>query len=447
VSGDIATSTGIKTGTKEEVISPEGKKAVKGAFVGFFVDMFDIYLPTVALAPAMIYFLPKNLPGTIVNTLYYVTLLVTLLGRPVGSVVFGHFGDKIGRRKSSLISIMGFGTVTLLMALLPGYQTMGLGAIVLLLLLRFVDGVFLGGQYSTAIPLAMEYSPKHKRGWYSGFIQSGFNIAYIIVSIITAVLLKYMPCSDMSSPYCVYGWRIPFIVGAIISIAYYFYYKNVEESKKWEKTEKVKVPMVEIFSNRQSRRDFLQVFTLTTGQSFICNAIMFSVPGILINILKMNAAVVTNVMCGVYFVTFFMYLLGGIVSQAIGRRRLFVIAGMLNLTLFPYIYYLAVKYGPQMSFIALTSALALIISMSMGGTFAHSTAYLNERFRTAVRSSGYGMAYSFGFIIPAFYSFYMLGLKSIVPYEYTAIILEMLGGALVVIGALLGPETKDVDFV
>jgi len=447
VNSEITPSTPIKTGTQEEVISPEGKKAVRGAFVGFFVDMFDIYLPTIALAPAMIYFLPKNLPGTVVNTLYYVTLLVTLLGRPVGAMVFGHFGDKIGRRKSSLISILGFGTITLLIALLPGYQSMGMGAIILLLLLRFTDGICLGGQYSTAIPLAMEYSPKHKRGWYSGFIQSGFNIAYILVSIITALLLRYMSCSDASSPYCVWGWRIPFIVGAFISIAYYFYYRNVEESKKWEKTEKVKIPLVDIFSNKESRRDFLQVFTLTTGQSFICNAIMFSVPGILINILKMNASVVTNVMCGVYFVTFFAYLAGGMISQAIGRRRLFVITGILNLTLFPYVYYYAVAHGPQMSFIALTAALALVISLSMGGTFAHSTAYLNERFRTAVRSSGYGMAYSFGFIIPAFYAFYMLGLKSIVPYEYTAIILEMIGGALVVIGALLGPETKDIDFV
>ena len=163
--------------------------------------MFDIYLPIVVLAPALIYFVPPDLDTTTTAVVSGTIFAATLLGRPVGSVIFGHFADSIGRKRTTIISVSGFGVITLLMALLPGYEQWGLAAVILLIVLRLVDGVFLGGEYTSANPLAMEYSPKEKRGLYAGIIQSGYPLAFAAISAITAVLLFLLPADGLNSPY------------------------------------------------------------------------------------------------------------------------------------------------------------------------------------------------------------------------------------------------------
>ena len=141
---------------QQESLNPRAKHAIRGAWFGFFVDMFDIYLPIVVLAPAIIYFVAPEM-GTVEKSVVSGSIFAaTLLGRPIGSVIFGHFADSIGRRRTTIISVTGFGVVTLLMALLPGYQQWGIAAVILLLVLCLVDGVFLGGGDTSANPLAME---------------------------------------------------------------------------------------------------------------------------------------------------------------------------------------------------------------------------------------------------------------------------------------------------
>jgi MFS family permease len=167
-----------------EPMTAEARSTIWGAFMGFFVDMYDVYLPIVALTPALIYFQPKGLPAAAATTVFYVVFAVTLIGRPIGSFIFGHLGDKIGRRKTTMIAVTGFAVVTLLIALLPGYQAIGMAALALLVLLRLIDGVFLGGEYTAASPLAMEYCPKPKRGFYSAVIQAGYPIAYVAISLL-----------------------------------------------------------------------------------------------------------------------------------------------------------------------------------------------------------------------------------------------------------------------
>ena len=137
-----------------------GQRALRAAFVGFFVDMFDMYLPIVVLGPAMSYFQPATLSPALKSTLYYSVFALSLVGRPVGATLFGHFGDKLGRRWVTIISMGGFAVVTLLIGLLPGYESWGIASIVILTLLRFVDGVFLGGEYTGAIPWPWSVRPR-----------------------------------------------------------------------------------------------------------------------------------------------------------------------------------------------------------------------------------------------------------------------------------------------
>ena len=147
-------------------LSPRARHAVRGAWMGFFVDMFDIYLPIVVLAPAIIYFVSPQMNEATTAIVNGSIFAATLLGRPIGAFIFGHLGDTIGRRRTTIIAVSGFGVATLLIAFLPGYAQWGIAAAVVFILLRFIDGIFLGGEYTAASPLAMEYSPKEKRGFF-----------------------------------------------------------------------------------------------------------------------------------------------------------------------------------------------------------------------------------------------------------------------------------------
>ena len=139
---------------------PRARHAVRGAWMGFFVDMFDIYLPIVVLAPAIIYFVSPQMNEATTAIVNGSIFAATLLGRPIGAFIFGHLGDTIGRRRTTIIAVSGFGVATLLIAFLPGYAQWGIAAAAVFIVLRFIDGIFLGGQYTAASPLAMEYSQR-----------------------------------------------------------------------------------------------------------------------------------------------------------------------------------------------------------------------------------------------------------------------------------------------
>ena len=125
-------------------LSPEARRTIIAGCIGFAVDFFDIYLPVLAMLPVIDYFEPKGLSPAASTTIYFFTFAATLLGRPCGAVIFGHWADRIGRRRTTMISIAGFGTFTFLIACLPGYEAIGIWSLALLILLRFIDGVFMG---------------------------------------------------------------------------------------------------------------------------------------------------------------------------------------------------------------------------------------------------------------------------------------------------------------
>jgi MFS family permease len=425
---------------------PEGiRRTVWGAFWSLLIDMYDIYLPVVALAPAIVYFEPKNLPASTTATLFYLVFAATLVGRPLGAFIFGHLGDRWGRKVTTMIAISGFGIATLLIALLPGYQQWGLAAMYVLTLLRFIDGIFLGGQYTAAIPLAMEYAPKAKRGLYGGAIQSAFPLAYVLISLFTSLVFVFSPPGTASAPYVQWGWRIPFLVGALGSaIVVWFYSRSVPESELWRQSPKTRSPLRELFSG-ESFRNLAQVFILQSGAWFLVNSVISTLPAVLITVLKLPSVTVTHELLVAYVVLAAGFVTAGAVSQIVGRRRLYAIMGLLSAVVAPVLYYLIVA-APKVGFGAQTvlASVLLLITIGMWGMVV---SYISERFRTSVRSAGYGIGYSLAVIIPSFYSFYMLGLAHFMPYAYTQIVLVVIGGILVLVGALMGPETKDIDFV
>ncbi|HEX7081014.1 MAG TPA: MFS transporter [Gammaproteobacteria bacterium] len=436
-------STSATAVAAADTMPPEGRKALLGAWVGFFVDMFDIYLPVVALAPAAAYFQASDVsPGTaaIISAMIFAA---TLIGRPVGAFVFGHLGDKIGRRRTTIIAVTGFGVTTLLIAALPGYQALGLTAIVLLVVLRFIDGIFLGGEYTSATPLALEYSPKQKRGLFGAFIMTGYPLAYCAIALLTFGLLAVLPAGDLDSPYVQWGWRIPFLFGAALAFGFVIWYaKHVKESVAWENAPKTQAPLVELFRG-QNRRNFFQVFTLMSGVWLGLNMVSAVLPRLLADPVGLSDTQVTVVLIISYAVLALGYIGAGVLSQEIGRRPFFLLAGAATAILAPLLYWIIVgRVVTSLAGIVLLTIVLNVIVLAMWGVV---TTYINERFHVGIRASGYGVGYSLAVVIPAFYAFYQAGLSSMMPLEYTPLVLLVIAGALVAVGAALGPETRDVD--
>jgi MFS family permease len=423
-----------------------GQRALRAAFIGFFVDMFDVYLPVVALGPAIAYFQPATLSPALKSTLFYVVLALSLVGRPVGATLFGHYGDKIGRRWVAMISMGGFAIVTLLIGLLPGYETWGMGSIVILVLLRFVDGVFLGGEYTGANPLAMEYAPKEKRGKWAAFIHTGFPLALATMSLITSGLLRVVPAGSLHSPYVQWGWRIPFFLGGLFAGGVFVYYvQKVQESSVWAKSEKTESPLKELLRG-ENFRCLMQVFLVMSGAWFTLNAVTSILPGVLLTVRHVNGVVVTNAQLVAYGLLAVCFVPAGMLGQKIGRRNMLALIGLAGCTAGPILYYVLVRSGYRS--VLQVTVLVTLINLCASPVWAIVTSYINERFPTGVRACGYGVGYSAATIIPAFSSFYMLGLKGLgMPYEYTEIVIFAAGGLLLLVGALSGPETKHVELL
>ncbi len=426
-----------------ETMPPEGRKALVGAWVGFFVDMFDIYLPVIALAPAAAYFEASNVsPGTaaIISGMIFAA---TLIGRPIGAIVFGHFGDRVGRRRTAIVAVTGFGVTTLVIAALPGYESFGLPAVVVLIVLRFIDGIFLGGEYTSATPLALEYSPKHRRGLFGALIMTGYPLAYCAIALLTYGLLKVIPADGLHSPYVQWGWRIPFVLGALLAFGFVGWYaKHVKESAAWESAPKAKAPLLELVKGA-NLRSFLQVFTLMTGVWLGLDMVSAVLPGLLRQPVGLDATEVAVVLFVSYAVLALAYVGAGVWSQRMGRRPYFLLAGALTTIVAPVLYWLVVdRVVTGLAGIVLLTIVLNIIVLAEWGVVS---TYINERFHVGIRASGYGVGYSLAVILPAFYAFYQAGLAKFMPLELTPLVLVALAGAFVWIGGAIGPETRDVD--
>lgn len=441
-----ASRGGIAAQDQEE-LSPQGRRAVWGAFVGFFVDNFDIFLPVIALAPAMIYFIPKELPPATAAIAAAMIFATTLIGRPLGALIFGHFADTIGRKRVTVLCVLGFGVVTLMVAALPGYQHWGDTVLWVFILLRLIDGIFLGGEYTSANPLAMEYSPKAKRGFYGALIQSAASLGTAFISLVTLAVLYFLPGGDLDSPYVQWGWRIPFIVGALMAFALaWYYHTSVEESQVWQKAGKgtrTKSPLRELFRG-QNLRSFLQVFVVMTGFWLSLNAALAIMPGLLVRRLHVTGTHLTFMLVVAYVVLAGSYIMGGIISQRIGRRTYLMASSVVAGVVGTFFYYQLLNTQPgDYLTIGVLATITTVLVVSPG---ALGTVYINERFQTGVRASGFGLGYSLAIVLPAFYVFYQAGLANFMPFDYTVLVLGVVGALLIFIGAAIGPETKDVDF-
>ena len=205
------------------------RKVVVSALIGASIEWYDFFLYGVA---AGIVFNKLYFPGSdpVVSTLLaYTTFAVGFVTRPLGGVIFGHFGDKIGRKSMLIITLMIMGVATFLIGLVPTYGQIGIAAPLLLLLLRVLQGIGLGGEWGGAVLMAYEYAPKEKRGFYASLPQVGLAIGLCLASGVVAMLSSLLT----DAQFLAWGWRIAFMLSGVMVIVGMYIRLSIKETPEF----------------------------------------------------------------------------------------------------------------------------------------------------------------------------------------------------------------------
>lgn len=424
--------------------SPEyrakGRRALGGAMFGFFVDMYDIYLPVIALAPAMAYFAATDTSSIDMAIFTALIFVASIIGRPLGSIIFGPMGDRLGRRRTTLIAAGGSAVCTGAMTVLPGFATIGVAALVLLVVLRLFDGIFLGGEYTAANPLAMEYAPKNRRGVYGSMINMGYPLALGTITIVTIATLAAFPAGGADAPYSEWGWRIPFGIGFVLcSTLFVLYWKAVPESELWAKVPESGNPLKVLFSGKNLKA-FGIAFIVGSGCWLTLNGTVgvFSshFSGLGVDVSRINVIILVAAGLGVV-----LFPLVGHLGQLCGRREVLMTLGGINLVVGSLTLSLAILFRDEV-FLVVFAGVAIIGGLLV---WAMITAFLMELFPTEVRASGYGIAYSLPSVIPAFYAYYMVGLGNFMNYDYTPVVILAAGGVLLFVGGYVAKDLRHLE--
>ncbi|MCU1631566.1 MAG: transporter [Micrococcaceae bacterium] len=423
-------STNSSATAPRTAMPPGARRAVRGGIFGNYVDQFDIFLPVIALAPAAAHlFGPENLASNA-----GLIFVATLLGRPLGAAVFGPIADRIGRAATTQVALTGIAVTTLLIALVPGHTVLGGGTLLTIVALRFVGGIFLGGEYTSAIPLAMEWAKPERRGMVSGLIMWMSPWANASIAALVFVLLGALDAEQ----YNAWGWRIPFLLGSLLALGMLIYYRRrVADSPIWKQSTKRANPLKDILIGGQ-RRTLWQVFVLMSGLwLFTYMAIPTLTSELALEGLLDAKTISFTMMCATATSAVFMAACGHL-STFTGRRLFFIGFGILGAILAP-LAFLGVFTSDSTTGVVVFVVILQVVTVSGYGPVG---AYLVERFPAGVRSSGYGVGYSLSIVLPALYPYYLPPLQDLLGRHEAVAVLLVLAGILVLIGGLTGPETN-----
>ncbi|MCU1721427.1 MFS transporter [Pseudomonas sp. 5P_5.1_Bac1] len=389
--------TTSSTYNNEADTAPSGNSPARVAtasFIGTAIEFYDFYV--YATAAALVIgpvFFPQT-SGTAQMLSAFLTFGIAFLARPLGSALFGHFGDRIGRKSTLVASLLLMGVCTTLIGVLPGHDSIGNWAPVLLCILRFGQGLGLGGEWGGAALLATENAPKGKRAWFGMFPQLGPSIGFLAANGLFLALAMLLSDEDFRA----WGWRIPFLLSAALVIVGLYVRLKLEETPVFAKAmashQRVKLPVVELFAQY-----WLPVL-LGAGAMVVCYALFY-----ISTVFSLSYGVSTlgytretflGLLC---FAVLFMALatpLSAWLSDRYGRKPVLVIGALM-----------AIASGFAMEPLLTsgsTAGVALFLAIElflMGVTFAPMGALLPELFPTHVRYTGASAAYNLGGIVGA----------------------------------------------
>lgn len=239
-------------------------RILTASLIGTTIEFFDFYIYATAavLVFPKLFFSAADPTSATLESL--ATFALAFFARPLGAAIFGHFGDRKGRKATLVAALMTMGPSTVAIGLLPGYASIGIAAPLLLALFRFGQGLGLGGEWGGAVLLATENAPAHKKAWYGMFPQLGAPIGFLISSGTFFILSRTMSENDFIS----YGWRIPFIASAILVWLGLYVRLKISETPEFVKiinnNERSKVPVADVFVKHTKAITLGTLATITT---------------------------------------------------------------------------------------------------------------------------------------------------------------------------------------
>jgi len=423
-------------------LSRQQKAIVFGSWLGWSLDGYDLVLMLLVIPLISKLFFPVG-DSTVGLLATFAAYIITLIMRPFGGAFFGNFGDKFGRKKSMIITIMGFSIATFATGLLPTWEMVGFFAPVLLILLRFVQGFFAGGEWGSGSVITMEMSPKEKRGILSGFLQSGFNFGFVIASVVF-----FFAASTFSDEMFVdIGWRIMFFTGIIPGLVALFVRFKMRESEIWMNKQKQKAlqrsPLRKLLTEKEGRIGFLFSLVLMTGLMYSYYTTMGFFPTFLQNYGNIPKPEVSILMVVATTTSLFGQIFSGYISQRIGRKK--TIACFAVGAIIVAIPCIVGLYNATSTFERSVYTVFLILSATSG--FGPIPAFLSERFHTEIRNSASGFVYNGGLIFGSWAPLIAVSMLkdagSLIPILLG--INVIIGSIIILVGTKINPETKDVE--
>jgi MFS transporter, MHS family, alpha-ketoglutarate permease len=362
--------------------------AIVGAASGNLVEWYDFYVYSFGA----LYFAPEFFPkGDQTSQLLNAAGIFAagFLMRPVGSWVFGTIADRYGRRISMLISVSLMCAGSLAIAILPTYASLGVMAPVLLLLIRLVQGLSVGGEYGTSATYMSEVALGGRRGFFSSFQYVTLIGGQLLATLVLVAMQLFLTEPEMRA----WGWRVPFAIGAAAAIVALILRRSLHETSSAETRGRDGAGTLgALFRNPGNRKAFFIVLGFTAGGSLIFYTFTTYMQKYLVNTAGFSAATATTTMTAVLFVYMLMQPALGALSDRIGRRtamRLFT--ALSTLMTVPLLTMIAGAHSPVAAFLLITTALAVVsLYTSISGLVKA------ELFPAEVRALGVGFAYAIG---------------------------------------------------
>ena len=358
--------------------------AIVGASSGNLVEWFDFYV----YAFCAIYFAPAFFPSDDPTVQLLNTAGVFAAGflmRPIGGWLFGRVADKHGRKNSMLISVLMMCAGSLVIACLPTYHSIGAWAPALLLLARMFQGLSVGGEYGTTATYMSEVALRGQRGFFASF-QYVTLIGGQLLAVLTVVILQqFLSTEELRD----YGWRIPFVVGAIAALISLVLRRSLKETTSAEaRDDKDAGSIAALF--RDHKAAFITVLGYTAGGSLIFYTFTTYMQKYLVNTVHMDAKVASYIMTGALFLYMCMQPVFGALADKIGRRSSMLwFGGLGTLCTVPLLMTLKTTTSPVLAFVLITLALAIVsFYTSISGLVKA------EMFPVQVRALGVGLAYA-----------------------------------------------------
>ena len=368
-------------------------KVLLASLVGTTIEFFDFYVyatAAVLVFPAL--FFPGSDPMTALLA-SFATFSIAFFARPLGAVVFGHFGDRVGRKATLVAALLTMGISTVVIGLLPTYAQIGVAAPALLALCRFGQGFGLGGEWGGAVLMATENAPEGKKNWYGMFPQLGAPVGLFLSSGMFWVLLQFMPEETLLS----WGWRIPFLASMALIVVGLWVRLSITETPDFQKAidneERVAVPVVELFANHKVSIVLGTFVALATFVLFYISTAYLLSYNVKVVEIPFTDALAIQIWGAVIFGLFIP--LAGKTAERFGRRQVLV-ATTLGIAAFSFLVPVLMVENEARIMAFVTLAMAL-----MGLTYGLIGTALAAPFPTRVRYTGSSITFNFAGIVGA----------------------------------------------